>query len=184
MKTSHLNWKHKILALAIAIVITAFIFTGINLFYDAPMYDDFCEERPIPISIETEAECLNNNGKWTSYEYRNEPVPVEPKYDYANSQLSDGYCDLDWECRENYSSADQNYRRNVFIVGLILGTLILVGGIFITLPAISMGLMGGGLLTIIIAIMQYWSELAKWGRFIVLGLALAVLIWVGYKKLK
>jgi len=29
--------------------------------------------------------------------------------------------------------------------------------------------------------MNYWSELADWARFIILGIALAVLIYLGYR---
>jgi len=45
-------------------------------------------------------------------------------------------------------------------------------------------LLGGGVLTIIYGTIAYWSELADWARFIILGITLAILIWIGYKKLK
>ena len=42
------------------------------------------------------------------------------------------------------------------------------------------GLFGGGVLTIIYGTTNYWSELGDLARFIILGIALAVLIYLGY----
>jgi len=31
--------------------------------------------------------------------------------------------------------------------------------------------------------MRYWSDLPDFGRFIILGITLIILIWLGYKKI-
>ena len=58
--------------------------------------------------------------------------------------------------------------------------MIIIGAV-LNLTSVSAGLFGGGVLTIIYGTMNYWSELADWARFIILGIALAVLIYLGYK---
>ena len=57
MKSHSMDWKQKLLALAIAIVTVSFIFTAIYMIYERPSYDDFCNRRAIPIEIHTAEEC-------------------------------------------------------------------------------------------------------------------------------
>jgi len=51
------------------------------------------------------------------------------------------------------------------------------------MASVSSGLMGGGILAIIYGTMRYWSDLPDFGRFIILGITLIILIWLGYKKI-
>ena len=75
------------------------------------------------------------------------------------------------------------YFRNVFIISGIIGIIVIIIGVILHLTSVSAGLFGGGVLTIIYGTISYWSELADWARFIILGIALGILIWLGYKKL-
>jgi hypothetical protein len=163
------DWKSKLLALAIAIVFTAFIFYGISTFYPNPQYQDFCTRLPSSEFINNSEECTEQGGAWS------------PGFE---GRVKEGYCDLDFSCREEYDTARKNYKKLVFIVSLVFGLGTLIGGIFIVVPNVSAGLMGGGIFTMFIGIMQYWDELGDYLRFILLGIALAILIYVGIKKLK
>ena len=42
----------------------------------------------------------------------------------------------------------------------------------------------GGIITLFFGTVRYWARLFDYARFIILGLVLALLIWLGYKKLK
>jgi hypothetical protein len=44
--------------------------------------------------------------------------------------------------------------------------------------------MGGAVLLIIYGTIRYWGSLSDVWRTIMLGLALVILVWIGYKKLK
>ncbi len=168
-----MNWKQKLLALAIAIVTVSFIFTAIYMVFDRPVYEDFCGERaPVPLEVETAEACTGAGGEWIAFE----GAPAEVR--------SEGYCDFYSECSKTHDDASLEFRRNVFIIALIAGLVILIGGMFVPASAVSAGLMGGGLLTLFIGIMQYWDEIANVVRLLILGIALAILIWVGIKKLK
>jgi len=95
-----------------------------------------------------------------------------------------GYCDGDFYCRGEFDDVREIYNRNVFIIATIFGLIALIAGIVLKITSISSGLMGGGILLIIYGIIRYWSGLENYGRFTVMGIALAILIWLGYKKLK
>ena len=82
----------------------------------------------------------------------------------------------------NFQDERNIYNRNVFIVSGIIGIIIIIVGAVLHLTSVSSGLFGGGVLTIIYGTMNYWSELGDIARFIILGIALGVLIYLGYKK--
>ena len=172
-KTHSMDWKQKLLALAIAIVTVSFIFTAIYMVYERPVYEDYCNQRiAMPIEVDTQEQCVELEGEWIAFE----GAPAEVR--------SEGYCDLFSECDKEHQSSNDDFRKKVFIVALIAGLLVFVGGMFVPISAVGAGLMGGGLLTLFIGILQYWDELANVVRLIILGVALAVLIWIGIKKLR
>jgi hypothetical protein len=58
-------------------------------------------------------------------------------------------------------------------------------GFFLTaVSAVSSGLLFGGLISIFIGNIRYWSSMNEYLRIVVLAVALAALIWIGYRRLK
>jgi len=168
--------KNAILGISIAIVLALFIGYGIDTFYDEPDFEDYCDEKRETIDISNEDDCLALGGQWTS-------IPTEKKLE--SNLTKEGYCDAAYTCRKEYDSAREIYNRNVFIITVILGLIsLIIGGIKLKLASVSSGIMGGGALMIIYGTLRYWGNLAKIGRLFILGLVLAVLIWIGYKKFK
>ncbi len=71
----------------------------------------------------------------------------------------------------------------MFVARVILGVLSLfIGFWFATFEAVSLGLSMGGVLSLLIAAVGYWSKLGQYFQVIVLGIALAALIGLGVKK--
>jgi hypothetical protein len=183
MPEKYSRLKKNLLIISISLVLVFFIAVGINTFYPGPTYDDFCDEYrfPKPIPLERSDEC-------PSIEYPNAQEQecsknkgyLEPNYD-SNGCLESYSCNT---CDNEFRTAKEPYERNVFVVALILGITSLVIGILLNLESVSSGIMGGGILTIIYAVMRYWGELQDYARFIILGIVLAILIWFGYKKFK
>ena len=168
--------KTVLLAISIALVLAFFIGYGINTFYNVPKYEDFCEGSLIRKIITTEEDCLEAGGQWS----------VNPETDIVEGKTTiEGFCNPDYTCRKEFEDAREKYQRNFFIISVILGLIaVVLGGIFLKLESVSSGIMGGGILIMIFGTLQYWGNLADIGRFIILGIALAVLMWVGYTKFK
>ena len=193
------KFKHIILAVGIAIVFVLFTGFGISTFYTSPQYGDFCGEREKFVDVITKQKCDEFGGKWTGEIAR--PLEkidnnqllctkISEKDDavtlncQTQEQLDNrGYCDRDFLCRKEFDDVREVYNRNVFIVATGIGIIILIVGFALKITSISSGLMGGGILTIIYGTIRYWTDLPDYGRFIILGLTLAILIWMGYKKL-
>ena len=178
-----------ILGISIALVLAFFFGYGINTFYKPPENKDFCKKgefypvrgefiaKPTPpekdcVYIEPDEslrlDCTEKEGAITA------------NYD-DNGCVESYYCEM---CYKEFRDAREIYNRNVFIIDTILGVISLVIGAFLHLPSVSSGIMGGGILTIIYGTLRYWGDLPDYGRFIILGIALGILVWIGYKKFK
>src|SRR3989344_784097 len=168
--------KRTILGISIAIILALFIGYGINTFYKPPKYEDFCKEQIRKQIITSEEGCIAVGGQWSVY---------PEKIISENKTVIQGFCDPNYTCNKEYTSVREIYNRNVFIISVIAGLIcVIVGGIVLKLESVSSGIMGGGVLSIIYGTVRYWGELADAGRFTILGIVLAVLIWIGYRKFK
>jgi hypothetical protein len=99
-------------------------------------------------------------------------------YSRINVSENNGYYQ---ECSEGYDSARENYSKKMFILSLIVGVIVIVGSaVFININSVSGGLMFGSLMFVIYGTGSYWQYMNDWVRFVILGLALGVLIYVGY----
>ncbi len=179
-----LNLKKFGLGLAIIIVFNLFIAYGINTFYKAPEYNNFCNPERLKESLNTRQSCEAIGGLWTeNVGYGPQIAPVTP--DGIKQIQPVGYCDQDYTCRKDYDSVNNIYRRNVFVIWIVAGIVSIVGSFFVTaVQMLSTSFMFGGLLALLIGTMQYWSAMQDYLRFIILGIALVFLIGVAYKKLK
>ncbi len=157
------RWKKVGLALAIMIVFNLFVNVGIYTFYKGPEYDDYCAAVVAPDKeIKTEARCAELNGSWQG-----------------------SYCDLYKSCNDQFQSVESVYNRNVFIVLVVIGTVALIAGLFLQqVSAVANGFMFGGIISIFIGTVRYWSNMDEYLRFAILGIVLAILIWLGVSKLR
>jgi hypothetical protein len=161
--------KSVILTIAI-IILTIFVtFYGINTVYPTPKYEDYCNSSSIGKIIQTSQECEQEGGKWTNYEV------VDPK------QQITGYCDLDYQCRQDYDTAREIRSRKVFLIALPLGIIIILTGLFFfNIETAGAGLMGGGVGTLIYGAGAYWPYSENLMRFIISLIGLMAVILISY----
>ena len=177
---SILKWA---LVLSIVVVLNLFFNFAIDSFYDSPDYNDYCgnQSEPVVNVPRNQEQCVADGGQWTE----NAGKPMPESVIRENTEPA-GWCDIDFTCRKEYEEAQSLYNRNVFVGLVITGLVALVIGLFVsaTGSAVSLGLSLGGLLSLVIASIRYWSDMDEYLRVIVLGLALIALIWIGIKKFK
>lgn len=159
--------KQKFMALAIAIVLVTFIAVGIDTFYKQP--ENKCYNEIYPKTLN--CEFLSEPNKTKCY--------LEQQEYYENQSIKSQ------KCSEEFQVIDNSYKRNVFIILSVIGVLsIIIGSLVKDIYALSFGLMLGGLINIVYGIIRYWAQMNEYLRFIILGILLAILIWISYKKLK
>lgn len=164
-----LKW---VLVLSIMVVANLFINYAISTVYHTPKYEEYCPMMTAPVKdYSTQSACLAVGGQWNAQ--------VTP-----DSKIN-GYCDADFTCRKGYDTAQQSYDRNVFVVRVVVGLILLSLGFFLRLSeTFSLALSFAGFLSLIIGSTLFWGSMQDYIRVIVLGLALAFLIWLAVKKIK
>lgn len=168
------------LAVSILVVLNLFFNYGIYTFYKAPKFENYCKQDLNSINYTTKEACDTAGGRWNENYPKNIPVEV-----ITPEKVQTGYCDVYYTCNKDLMADTSVYNRNVFVVLVILGLLSLVGGLFMSGSlAVSTGFTLGGVLSMIIGSIRYWTDMHDYLRFGLLGVALAVLVWLGIKKFK
>ena len=160
--------KKWFLAIAIGIIFSMFIHYTVSTVFDEPQWNDFCEDKFV--SYTTEAECLENNGKWNSF---------EPK-----QVAREGYCDINYECQTQFENKRDDFRDKAFIIHVLAGVIAIILGIVLVVEAVSTGFFIGGILELFFGVVEYWDRFGDYAKVFILGAVLAFLVWLGYKKLK
>ncbi len=175
-----------VLIAGIVIVLNLFFAFAIKVIYDEPEYNQFCIEKQVRIIPDTQDSCLALGGQWTEDAYIQKTPPRGGIIEQPIiKETKGGFCNPDYTCRQDYRSARDLYERNVFVALVIIGVLLIVGSLFITgIEVLSLGLSLGGILSLIIGSMRFWSIMDEYLRVGILGIALIALIWVAVKKFK
>lgn len=166
-----MQMKIKEIVLGIAIIVLTIFVTyyGINTIFPSPDYNSYCTPEMGGATYTSQSLCETNSGRWN-------PV-VGPK---ATGQV-DGYCDLYYQCNQDFNDANKMRSRKVFFIALPLGVAIIALGAFVFgLEAVGAGLMGGGIGTLIYGSGAYWPYTENWIRFGISLLGLILIIWLAY----
>ncbi len=170
------------MSIAIAIVFNLFVNYGVATFYHGPEYSDYCREslRPLPLAEPKNSCAPVNASEAAQSNCSTGKGYIAYKYDSAGC-ATEAYCET---CNIEYDKVRERYDGNVFVVLLIAAVIALAAGVLLKTEAVSTGFLLAGVLGLIIASTRYWSHLQDAYRFILLGIVLATLVWLGYKKAK
>ncbi len=161
------------MALSIVIILNVFFNVGIDTFYKMPTWDSYCPAELNSVSYNNKKTCEDAGGLWTE------------NMGYPKEVGVLGYCNVQYTCQKEYDAATSVYNRNVFVVLTALGALTIIIALFAAIPnSVSSGLLYGGVLSLIIGTMRFWSNMDDYIRFIVTGVVLLLLITIGVKKMK
>lgn len=191
-----MSLKNYVLGIAVLILTIAVAVNGINLFYgDSPDYSDFCgSQRPIYLdkgepSADNETVCpavcvemweINSEGNECVFDECGSGCGP----DGVNTFETQKQCEIALSgesCQEAYDDAREDYSKNLFLITLILGIIIMVvGALVFGLESVGAGLMGGGVGIILWGIMEFWRFANDWLKFILSLIGLAVIILLAY----
>jgi len=147
--------KNIVLGLIIAVVFLMFSVYGTKLIYNVPDYSDYCGKDKEPAIL--------IDGNRTAEKIKE----IENEFRV---------------CQEQFDEAREKYSKNLFIISLVFSLIIIIiSALYIHVENVSGGLMLGALFFIIYGTGSYWRYMEDLLRFIVLGVALIVLIFVGFR---
>jgi len=167
--------KKILMTVAIALVLVFFVAYATESIYPSPEYDKYCPIQKSPVMYETQETCEAVGGSWSQYEEIVEPKAVPVKR---------GYCDAYYTCNKEYNDDREVYERNVFFINLIAGLIVIGISFLISVEVVSNGFIGAGVILLVYGTIRNWSNLSAIWRTLMLGVALVVLIWIGYRKLR
>lgn len=164
------------LVIGIVVLVNMFLNYAVSLVYESPKYENFCPQRQVVDNIGTKDSCVALGGQWNENYYKSPDIKqAEPT----------GYCDPDFTCRKEFEDVSSVYNRNIFIILVAAGVLLLASSFALAFNWIlSVSFSMAGILSIIIASMRYWSDADNLLRVIILFLALLALIYFAVKKFK
>ncbi len=166
------------LIIAITIVTNLFFNYSLSLIYSAPDYQNFCPDDVYNRVYDNKDMCIANGGLWSE-----QVAPVlESKSSAPVKTEVTGYCDARYLCQKKFNSASDVYNRNVFIVLVAIGVLMISLGTFIGISLLSVAFSWSGVLSIVIASMRYWGSAGSFARVLILAAVLGALIWLAIKK--
>jgi hypothetical protein len=160
------------LILGIAIIVNLFLVYAVRVLYEEPQFTDFCPEKQVNEAITTAENCVAVGGQWNANVPSDKTVPA-------------GYCDENFTCQKGYEVVNKVHTRNVFIIFVIAGIVLLIASVFVRgSEAVSLGLSFGGVLALIVGSLSYWSDMNDVLRVVILGLALATLLTIAWKQFR
>ena len=168
-----MKYKQTLFTLAIAIIFAFFVGYGIEVFHDAPDREDYCGKSLW--QIDDANECEEAGGVWNKEADR----PIG-----AGETEFKGLCSEPKSCYDGFNLANARHDKVVFVVGIIVGLLAVLGGLVLKKEFVSVGFVMGGILTILYGTLRYWRHANDVLKFVLLGIALAVIVWTAYKKLR
>jgi hypothetical protein len=160
--------------IAIVIVMNMFFNYAVSLVYKEPVMDNYIKPAQVVEAIATKDKCIGVGGQWSENAY---PSPV-----MKGQTEVQGYCNENYTNQLNYDAARKVYEKKVFITLISLGVISLIAGGFISISILSIAFAWGGVFSLIIASMRYWSQADNLAKVIILALALGILIWLAIKK--
>ena len=178
-----------ILGIAIMILIIFVVVYGISVFYPSVNYDNYCPEGRFPVPIEKTNETICPAVCVLLYEIK----AGECVFNECGSGCgADGITTFDTlqqceivasgkTCYGEYENAMEIRSRIIFFIVLPLGIVLLVlGGLLFGTEAVGIGLMGGGIGTILYSAGRYWRYSSDVLRFVLFLLGLIAVIYLAY----
>jgi len=195
------------LAIGIAIIFAVFVGYAVYTFYEPPKYyldqNNTCYQQHYCENLTSD--CYGNKtaaaimgypdyGPMPAYS-----VPVDKNVgefnqtcynDIINGPVYLRCLDDRDTCNNNFQKNTRRYihARNSFYILIAIAIIsLIVGAFFVTVEGISSGLIGGGILVIIWALIyttEYWVTLGKYVKLFALFIILVLLFYIGFKKFR
>jgi hypothetical protein len=185
-----MNIKNVVIGIAILILTISVVVYGVSVFYDSPKYEDYCSNfRSIGSPLKPEEICPTVCvAMYQMFPYSGECEYVECGSGCGANNVTtftslEG-CEaaLKNSCDFQYNSARETYSRNIFLIALPLGILlIIVGAVVFGLEVVGAGLAGGGVGVLLWGVFSYWeygSDLLRFGLSLI---GLLAVIWSAYR---
>jgi hypothetical protein len=165
--------KEIAITVAVAVLFSALILVAVDAFYSMPEYSSYCDNSIRPLTTR----CLTDTTKEEMDCYDSGGTPTYT-YNESGCQVYES-CS---QCNNNYNSAVDSYRFNLFLILGIIGLAAIIFGVYYNIEFIGSGFMFSGIFLLLYATAQGFSTFTKYVRVFVVLLELCIVLWIAFKK--
>lgn len=157
-----------VFGIGIAIILFIVVLLGTQVFYKAPLYEDYCNlsyyDKPIAIYDSTMCDDNITVGACNAL-----IKTKQTTLDVQNAEMD--------KCQKEYNAVDKEYGKNVFVIMNTAGIILVVASLFLfSLMNIAAGTAFSGLALIIWGFMRGWQGTGDVLKFIVALIVACLLI--------
>jgi hypothetical protein len=155
-----------VFGIGIAIILFIVVLLGTQVFYEEPVYEDFCNSSYIdkPVAIYDSSICSDNI---TVKECNALVKEKQTTFDRQQAEIE--------KCQKNFTEAQNVYGKKVFIINNVAGIIFVIVSLFLfSIVNIAAGTAFAGLVLIIYGFMRGWQGIGDVLKFIV-ALIVAIL---------
>ncbi|MFC2134638.1 hypothetical protein ACFLTH_08490 [Bacteroidota bacterium] len=183
-----INIKKLAVIAAIAILFGIFIFSLINAIYESPDYSDFCRDEMKPQRVDV----LVENPECADVDYPQEEADACLDEDAMFEPVYENGCVVDYKCEtcyRDYDNAQKKHNFYTFVMSSILGLIAVFLSIYLPFKEDSLkewlltGFLIGGLAAVFIGTGQYFSDLHRILRPIIILIEIILVVFVAYSKI-
>ncbi len=158
-----------VFGIGIAVLLFIVVTLGVQVFYKAPVYDDFCNNSFYPQSVPVYDSTIcsdNMTVKACNVLINEKQTTLDKQNEYYN------------ECNKKFQDADKIYGKNLFIINNVIGIIFVIVSLFLfSMVNIAAGTAFAGLVLIIWGFMRGWMGTGDKLKFVI-ALIVAVLFVV------
>lgn len=165
------KWVQRAVIVAIIIVLNLFFNYAVSLVFTEPVMDSYYSRPQVVQNFSTKESCIAVGGQWSE----------QAIVDTQNSKIT-GYCDPDFTARASFDEVKKAYDKKVFATLILLGVLCIALGVWQKNSILKMAAMWGGVVSLLIASMRYWSSAGALLKVVILAIALVGLVTLAIKK--
>ena len=158
-----------VFGIGIAIILFIVIMLATQVFYKAPVYDNFCNSSRyvLPSPVYDSAICSEN--------ITVKECNLLVKYNQTNVDKENAYFN---GCNTKFQDADKNYGKNLFIINNIAGIIFVVVSLFLfSMVNIAAGTAFAGLALIVYGFMRGWQGTGDVLKFVVSLIVAVIFIY-------
>lgn len=132
----------------------------------------------LPMMIHCGVSTFSPRPKWEDYQLKNYYERHENGSPEELKQLEAEQNRL----TDQIKKEEIRFQKHLFFVAVPLGIIAIIIGAYLSIQAIVTGLIFGGILSLSVGYITYWSELSDVLRFFSFLIAFVILIIIGYKR--
>ncbi len=170
------SWKKFGMGFSIALIIPFMVGYGFTTFVDRPSIDYSYQS----LEPQSKFNGTQNGDRLPDTYFNYERTQELTETEYQTAMIK--YRAASDAAHTEYAEAKEDFHTAMFITFGALGIIAIVGGLMTSIPAASIGVLYGGILSLLFGFASYWEYMNDAAIFVALVIAFVTLVYAAYRK--